>query len=519
MITDRDSVQQQRTILLTGGRAPATLELARLLHQAGHIVDVAESLPQQLCAWSKAVRHSFVVPPPRQQTQAYIDELVRIVKQQQIDLLIPTCEEIFYVAHGLEQLRQVCEVLVPTADQMRSLHHKGDFIRLVHAAGLDVPDTMVISSAEQWEQVQQGLWSSLLPLSDSIPDLDAVYDAPSIYPFRSLVFKPAYSRFASKVIMPAREAADNSVLSHDPVISHDPIVADDLPISGHPAIAHDLSISGNPAIVDDQAKRSTFSCIPAPDGISEQQPWIAQAYVPGEQLCTYSIVYEGMVVAHATYQSRYRSSESGASVHFEALDRPDTLAWVQRLVQRWSFETNTDAPLSTYSNLNNTDSSTNQSSRKPLSASSFSGQLSFDLIQDRDTGKLYPIECNPRATSGIHLFQAEDGLDQAITAPHLLVEKRQVITPQPGRRVMLTLPMLISGWGRGWSSAQWKQWLKAMKGSQDAVFRWQDYKPLFGQFALVWAAFRISRREQITITEALTHDIEWNGQLPERSSV
>ncbi|MEW4371329.1 ATP-grasp domain-containing protein [Paenibacillus kandeliae] len=485
MITDRDSAELQRTILLTGGRAPATLELARLLHQAGHIVDVAESLPQQLCAWSKAVRRSFVVPPPRQQPQAYIDELVRIVKQQQIDLLIPTCEEIFYVAHGREQLRQVCEVLVPMADQMRSLHHKGDFIRLVHAAGVDVPDTMVISSAEQWEVVQQGHWSSRLPLSDSMQDLDAMYDAPNVHPSRSLVFKPAYSRFASKVIMPA----------------------------------HNVAVSDHSAIVDDQAKRSTAPFIPAPDDISEQQPWIAQAYVPGEQLCTYSIVYEGMVVAHATYQSRYRSSESGASVHFEALDCPDTLAWVQRLVQQWSFETNTAAPSSDDSHMNNTASPTSQSSKKPLSPSTFSGQLSFDLIQERETGKLYPIECNPRATSGIHLFRAEDGLDQAITAPHLLVKKGQMITPQPGRRVMLTLPMLTSGWGRSWSSAQWKHWLKAMKGSQDAVFRWQDHKPFFGQFALVWAALRISRREQITITEALTHDIEWNGQPPERSSI
>ncbi|WP_411345007.1 ATP-grasp domain-containing protein [Paenibacillus sp. WLX1005] len=484
MITDHDSAQTPRTILLTGGRAPVTLELARLLHQAGHTVDVAESLPQQLCARSKAVRQSFVVPPPRQQPQAYIQELVRIVKQQWIDILVPTCEEIFYVAHGLEQLRQVCEVLVPPATMLQSLHHKGEFIQLVHAAGLDAPDTMVIHNRQQWEKVQHGEWSSLLAASCSVQDLDAASDLPSVYTSRSLVFKPAYSRFASKVIMPAQDMTDD------------------------------------PASAGEQNERSPSAVIAAPDGLSEQEPWIAQAYVPGEQLCTYSIVYEGTIVAHATYQSRYRSSEAGASVHFEALDRPDTLVWVQQLVQQWNKEACSVDPSSVSHQTNNADASiASESPIRTLSARACSGQLSFDLIQERQTGKLYPIECNPRATSGIHLFTAADRLDMAIVAPQLLVEQGQVIMPQPGRRVMLTLPMLTSGWGRRWSGRQWKQWLKAMRGAHDAVFRWQDMMPFFGQFALVLAAVRISRREQITVTQALTHDIEWNGQPLERSDV
>ncbi|GAA3325969.1 hypothetical protein GCM10020331_060000 [Ectobacillus funiculus] len=33
----------------------------------------------------------------------------------------------------------------------------------------------------------------------------------------------------------------------------------------------------------------------------------------------------------------------------------------------------------------------------------YSGQIAFDFIVTKD-GKVYPIECNPRTTSGLHLF-------------------------------------------------------------------------------------------------------------------
>jgi hypothetical protein len=61
-------------ILLTGGRAPATLEIARAFHRAGHIVFMAESLPGHLSAPSNAVARDFLVPPPRQQMRAFLGD-------------------------------------------------------------------------------------------------------------------------------------------------------------------------------------------------------------------------------------------------------------------------------------------------------------------------------------------------------------------------------------------------------------------------------------------------------------
>src|SRR5688500_4557008 len=90
-------------ILLTGGRAPASLQLARVFHRAGHTVFMAESLRGHLSAPSNAIEKNFIVPPARQQTEAFIKAIAKIVIENKIDLLIPTCEEVFYIARGRER--------------------------------------------------------------------------------------------------------------------------------------------------------------------------------------------------------------------------------------------------------------------------------------------------------------------------------------------------------------------------------------------------------------------------------
>jgi short-subunit dehydrogenase involved in D-alanine esterification of teichoic acids len=58
-------------ILLTGGRAPVTLDLARAFHRAGHTVFMAESLRGHLSQPSNAVKAHFVVPAPRQELRRF----------------------------------------------------------------------------------------------------------------------------------------------------------------------------------------------------------------------------------------------------------------------------------------------------------------------------------------------------------------------------------------------------------------------------------------------------------------
>ncbi|MFS0870230.1 ATP-grasp domain-containing protein [Paenibacillus xylanilyticus] len=390
-------------VLLTGGRAPVTLDLARMLRRAGYRVYVAESAARHLCRLSSAVEHCFRVSSPRHETAAYLSELEQIVQAWQIDLLIPMCEEVFYIAQGAEKLRSHCRVLVSPLEQLHELHHKYHFIQLAEEIGLTVPDTRLINSRQEWIRTQ------------SVLETEGEW-----------VWKPVYSRFAARVRMPGSR--------NDP---------------------------------------------PGEAEISPASPWVAQAYIAGRAWCTYSVAHEGQVVAHSTYDSRYRTGNVGASVYFEHMEHEGTYEWVRQFVR----------------------------------ATGFSGQIGFDFIEGPE-GRVYAIECNPRATSGIHLFHPGDGLVCALMSPDSLVEEGTVVIPKQHSRAMLMLPMLGSGWQQIGRLDRWKAWVTAWRGTRDVVYLHNDTRPLLEQVAVVLSAWRLARVHKLSLTEALTHDIEWNGELP-----
>ena len=125
-------------ILLTGGRAPATLDLARAFHRAGHLVFMAESLRGHLSQPSNAIKANFVVPAPRQETEAFLFGLKKIIEENQIDLLIPTCEEVFHIAKGRDELP--CRVFAESIQKLDQVHNKWIFFNS------HMPDTILVQT-------------------------------------------------------------------------------------------------------------------------------------------------------------------------------------------------------------------------------------------------------------------------------------------------------------------------------------------------------------------------------------
>lgn len=166
-----------KKVLVTGGRAPVTLDLVRQLHATGYRIFVAESLPYHLCKTSNKVEKCFQVPSPNQRPQQYIDELVAIIEQEQIDHLLPTCEEIFTIATGLERFPTSCQVWSEPIQRLDQFHNKWRFIQLAKEYGWKTPQTWLIrSKAELTKRLQQ------------------------VHTEQSWILKPVYSRFSSQVI-------------------------------------------------------------------------------------------------------------------------------------------------------------------------------------------------------------------------------------------------------------------------------------------------------------------------------
>lgn len=129
------------TALLTLGRLPKALTLARALRAAGYRVLIAEPFRWHLCKPSRAVAASFRVTAPNRSQADYLSELLAIIRRESVDLVVPVSEESLHVAALAGHLPPGVRLLCPPADQIHSLHDKLRFARRAADLGLSVPPT------------------------------------------------------------------------------------------------------------------------------------------------------------------------------------------------------------------------------------------------------------------------------------------------------------------------------------------------------------------------------------------
>ena len=368
------------TVLVTGARAPVALEVARSFQALGRAVHLADSVPATAAYWARPAFPLHRLPPPRTRFADFRAALAQLVERTGATLVVPTCEEVFYVSAAVPP----GWVFAPPLEVLRTLHSKHRFIALAQAVGLNAPATRLVTDRAQ------------LPTSGD------------------LVLKPEYSRFAAATLI-------------------------------HPTRAQIARLRPTP-----------------------EHAWVAQEFVAGEELCLWTAAHEGRVTAHALYRPVLRHGRAAAFA-FEAVDWPPALAIAERIA----------------------------------ATTGITGHLSFDLIRTPD-GRAVPIECNPRAVSGVHLF-AGDVLARAILG-----------APQPppasGTRRHLAPAMALLGLPQAIARGRLGAFVETWRGGSDAIGRPGDPWPRLGTLvdAARFAALGLSRRR--SPTRQTTADIEWNGE-------
>jgi predicted ATP-grasp superfamily ATP-dependent carboligase len=375
-------------VLLTSPRAPVTLDLARRFSSSGHEVFVCDPLRFGCGTHSRHVRQAFHVPRPSDSGELYVAALQRIVEKYRIDYLVPTCEEIFYIAKHRPQVE--CQVFVDDFDKLHRLHNKWKFSQQGSNTAASVPETRLLQSQSDVQQ-----------LADQA---------------QHFVFKPVYSRFASE-----------SLIRPKP----------------------------------DQLKRVNAT---------SQRSWVAQRFIAGTEYSTYSVAKGGVLLAHACYTSSYRAGR-GSGIYFHARSQPQILAYVRQFAEE----------------------------------NDFTGQVGFDCIVD-EQGVAWIIECNPRATSGLHLFEDDLPLIELI-----LGTQDRFIEATSSQPQMLCAAMPFWGLTQALQRMRPMDFLRDVWRGRDVLFRWTDPLPLLCLPLTMAELGSIAILERRTLQQAATRDIEWNG--------
>lgn len=135
-------------VLVTSSRNTFALDIIRKLGSRGHTVVAADTYGGASGSHSKYLAGHKVTASPRYETDQFIADIIRIVAEYDIDLIIPTFEEAFYLSARVADLPESVTLFAGEFAKLAQLHDKASFQRLVKEAGVPIPETIVATDRE-----------------------------------------------------------------------------------------------------------------------------------------------------------------------------------------------------------------------------------------------------------------------------------------------------------------------------------------------------------------------------------
>lgn len=166
-------------------------------------------------------------------------------------------------------------------------------------------------------------------------------------------------------------------------------------------------------------------------------PWLAQEKIKGQTFYSFSVAHNGILSAHVVYPKKYtiNGKELSPCRFYTAIAHRKIFDWVKNFVEKEAF----------------------------------TGQIGFDFIEKQD-GTLCALECNPRATAGICLFEKSQNL-----IPAYIDNGSPLAEPKYGFSVQRLSDMIkIAGKNLGK-----KDFLCDLLTTRDVMFSYKDMLPFF----------------------------------------
>ena len=195
-------------VLVTSSRNTFALDLIRKLGSVGHTVFASDTYDGAVGNHSRFLAGHLATPSPRFETDAFIAAVSDYVEKHDIDVIIPTFEEVFYLAARAADLPARVRLYAGSFADLARLHDKASFQRLAQDAGVPIPETVVVTSPDELREAISsfpryfaraafsrggvGLLTNTGPLAGKIPVEECVPTPEQPWPpGSSRLFRPA----------------------------------------------------------------------------------------------------------------------------------------------------------------------------------------------------------------------------------------------------------------------------------------------------------------------------------------
>ena len=204
--------------------------------------------------------------------------------------------------------------------------------------------------------------------------------------------------------------------------------------------------------------------------INENKPWIAQKWMEGKKYCSYSICRNGKVLAHSVYPN---NAACGYCINFISKNHSKILTWTKNLVSKLNY----------------------------------TGQIAFDFIETKE-GVLYALECNPRATSGMHLLSINPNLSN-----FFFEDFDEIYQPPENIGKQFVSAMFLYAFSQREEKQGFLSFIKKHLKYKDVLFCKKDIKPFLFQLFVLFSCIHKKFKYKLPLPSAFLYDLYWNNNI------
>jgi hypothetical protein len=139
-------------ILVTSSRMPFALDVIRKLGERGHEVFASDSYEASPGNHSRYLTGHFVTASPSGDPAQFAADVERIAGENEIELILPMFEEVFYLAAQYERLSAVTRLYAPHFQTLAQVHDKGTFQELCDRLEIRTPHTVLAHNQDELEE-------------------------------------------------------------------------------------------------------------------------------------------------------------------------------------------------------------------------------------------------------------------------------------------------------------------------------------------------------------------------------